>query len=596
MNRSKPKLITIFFLMLILPSASPIFSQTRIELDPKKWANELSKKNYIHDKVYTKLDSIIEYADSSHGIIFGRSHSLFIDSATVFNFLNALAAEGKSMDDHFKVEFNCLKARSIFYTNKKYNLTPLKEEVKQLLSSAMDIAYRSEDEYLIAFASLQYAQIIYQFGEVGLTVMYCKNAVDLAEKLSYPVRPQDYQFLAEMLYQVREYNDCIKYGKKAVAAWKNSPNEYKIFTTSCINTVALGYHRQKMYDSAFIYYNQALQLAKTIKDTVWMGIVSGNMAQVLYMQGKYDTAYVLLKNDYSASKKSGYYDNAANSLQWAARANLAIGNKTTALSEVREAFQLLKLWPDANYLRNAYYTTTQIFREMGDYDSAFYYNNLWSAINDSLEKVVATSSLAITKARLNDETSRYNIQQLNREEKAELLKRNFIIAAIILISIIVFLYLNRSRIKLRYREQTARAEIKAAGEQLQLFTQNIVEKTILIEKLEHQVKTNEYSIDQHQLIEELAHQTILTEDDWLKFKMLFEKTHPGFFTKLKEHVSDITQAEQRMAALTLLHLTTKQMAAILGISPNSVIKAKQRLRQRFNFETDFQVEEFLSKI
>jgi DNA-binding CsgD family transcriptional regulator len=51
-----------------------------------------------------------------------------------------------------------------------------------------------------------------------------------------------------------------------------------------------------------------------------------------------------------------------------------------------------------------------------------------------------------------------------------------------------------------------------------------------------------------------------------------------------------------MAALTRLHLTTKQMAAVLGISSNSVIKAKQRLRQRFNFETDFQVEEFLTKL
>jgi DNA-binding CsgD family transcriptional regulator len=51
-----------------------------------------------------------------------------------------------------------------------------------------------------------------------------------------------------------------------------------------------------------------------------------------------------------------------------------------------------------------------------------------------------------------------------------------------------------------------------------------------------------------------------------------------------------------MAALTRLHLTTKQMAAVLGISSNSVIKAKQRLRQRLNFETDFHAEEFLSKL
>ena len=123
-------------------------------------------------------------------------------------------------------------------------------------------------------------------------------------------------------------------------------------------------------------------------------------------------------------KQKGYFDNAGNSLQWAARTNLALGNKAAALAEVREAFQLLKQWPDANYLRNTYYTATQIFREMGNYDSAFYYNNLWSRINDSLEKVVATSSLAISKAKLNDETSRYNIQNLNKEKRSQLLLRN----------------------------------------------------------------------------------------------------------------------------------------------------------------------------
>src|SRR4030095_11687712 len=201
-----------------------------------------------------------------------------------------------------------------------------------------------------------------------------------------------------------------------------------------MNTVALGYHRQQLYDSAFIFYNQALQLAKQINDSVWTGIVSGNMGQIFYTQGKYDTAHSLLKGDYQVSKKAGYYDNAANSLQWVARTNLALGNKATALAEVREAFQLLKVWPDANYLRNAYYTATQIFREMGNYDSAFYYNNLHSRINDSLEKVVATSSLAISKARLADETSRYNIQNLNREKQSQLLLRNIIIASIVILS------------------------------------------------------------------------------------------------------------------------------------------------------------------
>jgi DNA-binding CsgD family transcriptional regulator len=585
-----------FFLMLILQSATTVFSQIPKELDAKKWANELSKKNYIHDKVYAKLDSILEYADTSHGIIFGGPYSLFIDSANVFNFLNALAEEGKSADDHFKVEFNCLKARAVYLINMKYNLLLVKKEVTQLLSSAMDIAYRSEDEYLIAFASGEYAQIIYHFGELGLAVMYSKNTIDLYEKLSIAIRPNDYQFLAEMLYKVREYSDCIRYGKKAVAAWKNSPGEFKRFTTSCINTVALGYHRQKMYDSAFIFYNQALQLAQQIHDTVWTAIVLGNMAQIYYAQGRYDTAYTLLFSDYMKSRAGGFYDNAGNSLQWAARANLARGNKATALNEVREAFQLFKLWPDAGYLRNAYYTSTQIFREMKMFDSAFYYNNLWSALNDSLEKVVVTSSLSISKARLNDETSRYNIQKLNREEKAELLKRNFIIAAIILISIIAFLFLNSSRVKLRLKQEIADAEVFAAKEKLQLFTENIIEKTSLIEKLEKQAGEKRSTNEQQEIIAALSSQTILTEADWEKFKTLYETIYPGFFTKLKTTITDITVAEQRMAALMRLHLTTRQMASLLGISPNSVNKTKQRLRQRFNLPADVNVEELIIKL
>jgi DNA-binding CsgD family transcriptional regulator len=240
---------------------------------------------------------------------------------------------------------------------------------------------------------------------------------------------------------------------------------------------------------------------------------------------------------------------------------------------------------------------------MDAYDSAFSYNNLYAAINDSLEKLVATSNLAISTTRLNDERSRYSILNLQREKQVQLQERNLIIAVILFLAVVVVFMINRQRLKLKYRQKILEQdklrvdqEMEFARAQLETFTQNIVEKTNLIEKLEQQVKANEFNNEEHQLMEELSSQTILTEDDWLKFKMLFEKTHPGFFTKLKQQANDITLAEQRMAALTRLHLTTKQMAAVLGISSNSVIKAKQRLRQRFSLQSDFYVEEFLSKL
>jgi hypothetical protein len=71
-------------------------------------------------------------------------------------------------------------------------------------------------------------------------------------------------------------------------------------------------------------------------------------------------------------------------------------------------------------------------------------------------------------------------------------------------------------------------EVASAKDQLKLFTENVIEKTSLIEKLEMQVKGKEVTSEQHSIISELTQQTILTEQDWYKFRSLFEKIYPAF--------------------------------------------------------------------
>jgi len=275
-------------------------------------------------------------------------------------------------------------------------------------------------------------------------------------------------------------------------------------------------------------------------------------------------------------------------------------NKTKQLliarSYMEKGLQVSVGYGQRELIKSAYQNLSKLDSMLGNYQKAYEYYKLYILYRDSLVNEAATKKSLQLKMQ-------YESDKKDAAAKAEIQRRNLIIAAILFLAAIALLVINRQRLKLKYRQKLleqdklrVEQEMESARSELKMFTQNIVEKTNLIEKLEQQVKAHEYNTDEHQIIEELSNQTILTEDDWLKFKMLFEKTHSGFFTKLKEQANDITQAEQRMAALTLLHLTTKQMAAVLGISSNSVIKAKQRLRQRFNFETDFHVEEFLSKL
>lgn len=558
---------------------------TQVRYSPYELGKKLSDKSDIKNEAFIHTLHALTY----------------LDSAIVFNYLDSVSAEINNDDYYSKARFDCMKAAMLRIIDMK-NLPAVKSEVEKLYAEAMQLAYESSDDYLIAFVSSQYGRI-YKFGEIGLSVMYTTNGMELYDKLHFEAGPEDYQFLAEVLYKVKEYKSSIYYAEKAANAWQNSKDTNHYMLVSCINTVALGYHRQKMYDSAFYYYNRALNKATQIDNKVWVGIVSGNIAQIYYDQGNYGKAKPLFELDSRTSNEAGVYDNAANSMQWLARTEAALGNIPAAKEKLQKAFNLLKMEPDDVYLKNSYLTGSIIFQAAGNYDSAYYYYKLYSTLNDSLEKIVNTSSVSISKARFNDKISQHKIQNLNRDKRSQILLRNMIIAGIIIASILALLLVNRNRLKTKLKMEKAEQEkilmnqeILSAKEQLQMFTQNVLEKNTLIENLQEIIKSKQHLADRQSLINDLSNQTILTEAEWIKFKLMFEKTYPDFFAILKSKYPEITIAEQRMAALIYVQLATKQIASMLGISPDSVHKTRQRLRQRLGINADTDLEQYIASI
>ena len=520
--------------------------------------------------------------------------------------------ESRANNNHFRARLFILKAshineESIQQQQNKLepNIKPeMKPLVMEFLAKSMEEAYLSGDNWLIAQTSITYGHFCSAIKELEYAVTYTMNGLEINEKNSFENSPIDYQVVGELLYKIREYEESVQFSLKALKIWEFGQVQKDIqrMMWAC-NTIALGFHRLQNYDSAFFYYNKAMLYADELKLDIWKGIISGNMGQIYFAQKKYDTALTLLQTDYNISKKDKLYDNAANSLQWAARTQLQLGNNEVALQYVREAFYLLEKIPNMNYLRNTYQAATEVFKSLENYDSAFYYNTKYGALNDSLERVVALSGIAVSKARANDEKSRYRIQSLQKEKEKQVFQRNILIAAIILFGVVGFLIITKQRLKAKLEvaraeqeKQRMQQEMVFAREQLNMFTENIVEKTNMIEKLEEQVRDKTVSTEQQMLITELGQQTILTEDDWIKFKILFEKIYPTFFKQIKKTAPDITLAEMRMAALVLLQLTSKQTAAILGISVDSVHKTRQRLRQRLQLNSDINLDDYIAGI
>ena len=529
------------------------------------------------------------------------------DSAGVFAFLKQLQQSAGVNNKYFTARFNCLKTGHIYMKNLSVSgvlqqSETVKKETKELMAAAINAAYECNDDYLIALVSDCYGSTMLSLRETEPAVMYLTNAIDHYEKIGRKGMEGMYIALGEIMWQIREYDKCINYTQKGYSALLTSTMNKQgkdLYTMFCSNTLGLAYQKLGRYDSAFFYYSRALEAQAKVDRPAWKGIISGNMAQIYFAQGKYATALPLFKTDYTLSKKYELYDNAGNAQQWAARTNLALGKKDSALLQIREAFGLLQKGPQANYFRNAYHTASEIFKALDNNDSSFYYSGMYNKIHDSIERVIYQSSVNIARLRLADQKNRYNILNLQKEKQEQVKQRNYIIGGIIAASCFVLLLISRRNQKLRFKQQLDEQEklridheMQAAKEQLQMFTQSLIEKTTLIEKLEQQMQESNDTAGQQETLSTLSSLTILTEEDWDKFKQLFEKIYPLFFQHLKSKAPDITLAEQRMAALTRLQLTTRQMASMQGISPDSVHKTRQRLRLRLGLTNETNLEEF----
>lgn len=576
-------------------------AQKKLGLEPDQWAIELSKEKL------TEINSMGSLSVQLMGT----------DSLRALRVLDSIEISPNAKGHFFVAHFCMVKAKFLYdrfldqnnlQQNQPDKLKNTKEQIKKLFADALDAAYFTEDDITIGWVSFYSAKIMRNFGEISWAVMYSTNGVDLFEKEGYDVEPTVYTDLADLLYYVREYDESIRYAKKGVAGWAKVKDEKEfknstLYRIRALNIAGVSYYEKKGYDSAVAYYQLAMELAKKSNNTVWIGVLSGNIGRIMFAQNNFDSAYSLFITDYQNNHRKGIYDHAANALQWAAKANLAMGDKMAAVDKAREALQLLHRWPNGSYLRNTCQTLTAIFRALNNYDSSFYYNDRYNALKDSLEKEVVTSSLHISKVKLNNEVSRYKIQNLTNEKREQLIIRNSLLAAIVVLLLIALLMINSSRLKHKMLMEKAQQEkmlmeqeIRLAKEQMNIFTSNTIEKTNLIEKLELQIKDRQATAEQAAILSELMQHTILTEEDWIKFKTLFEKIYPSFFQHLKEKSADITLAEQRMAALTRMQLTSKQMAAMLGISVDSVHKTRQRLRQRLQLSSDTNLDEYVAGI
>lgn len=84
--------------------------------------------------------------------------------------------------------------------------------------------------------------------------------------------------------------------------------------------------------------------------------------------------------------------------------------------------------------------------------------------------------------------------------------------------------------------------------------------------------------------------------NWDDFKFYFEKIHQGFFERLNGTYPILTAKDQRLCAYIHLGLSTKDIAGLINIAPESAEIARIRLRKKLGLSRNHNLSTFLQNI
>ncbi len=415
---------------------------------------------------------------------------------------------------------------------------------------------------------------------------YLIAAADWFEKTGWrnvPMAMWYASYLFDIYYRFEDYPTALRFVQIAIA--HPDPVTPAKNRTFLLSNMGETYMKLNDLSTAQATFRQAIEQAKAVGDTDYIGIASANYGNTLRLQGRYREALPFLYTDLALNEKT-VPENSAITCAYIALCLLHLDSADKVPFYLQKAAQLRKDWNWFSFYPSYYEAWALYHKQRGSYQQQAVYQDSLLALKDSLKRRFSTSLLLTTSMKLKEERRLAELRQKELEAVQVRMVRNVVVGGILLLSLTVVGLLVRKRKKDRERFMTRQRQseekLRQAERDLAQYLGTIREKNELIEKLEKgwPQAGEEAGAAAHQL-QQLRHTVILTDQDWKTFKQLFEEVYPGFFGRVRQRYLGLTEGDERLLALYKLNLPPKEMAAMLGISTESLRTSRYRLRKKY---------------
>ena len=404
-------------------------------------------------------------------------------------------------------------------------------------------------------------------------------------------------YIGELVNNSGNEAEAITNYKAAAELWGDSLSR----KAKCLNAVAMMNIVIDEYDSAFVYLDQALNLAQTAKDQVTEASVWNNYSVAYQLIDDYDAALDCLRKSVPLVDEK----RRPVALLNLAKVYLALDNRDSLdyyKTQMFNAMETVECSPETQAAVYGFLIKDAL--AVGDYEKAYQFEKQHEQVAlDLLSDRSQSSVLEIQKKYdFEAQANQHNRQMLSRQRLIIMLTI-ILIAALVLVTILILNALKKKRIeaeinasllelkKRNAQQQQEQTAMRAQYDELQ--KQNAQQSELQAEfgdklKDEYLQKCNiircfeVLSRDRSNPIafKDLEKSLFDGEDHWAGFEAAFEGVHPGFIAFVHKQYPDLNDMEFRYCLLSHFKLSRQEYADVLGCSVYNVDKIRASLNTK----------------
>ncbi|MEW4924995.1 tetratricopeptide repeat protein [Algibacter sp. 2305UL17-15] len=613
------------------------FSQNTKLIDSLKTELKSSKKEdsvkvmiltRLHEKLmFSKPEEAKQYAlqeleiskkiDYTKGIAVGNMH--IADYFSNRNENDSALYYYKIAKDYFN---QARSTRGIIFVN--HTLSTI-ESTNGNLDTAIEISkenieliknHEKEGEAKTKFIGAQYnalANIYIEKGNYKTALIYAFKALKCFEEINHESRKADVlKQIGDIESGLKNHESSIEYFKQALEIYERF--EETFYAAYTHNSLGISYQNLNDYKTAETYFELAVKNAKTVEDKLGISNALHNLGDIKRLQNKYSEAKKLLFEAKTIVEEENLKLGKVNVLHSLSKIDFHFKNYSGALKKNQEAIEISKSLGAISHLADLYKYRSKLFEGLNKNNDALEFLKLYQTINDSLFTTKKSQQIEELKAIYESEQKeskiafqKQEIEALSVQAKNDKLTKTLygtgMIGFLIIAGLIYFSFnqrMKKNKIEREKQETILKQEIEFKKKELATQTLHLVQKNTFIQELKENLerikKSPElFKVEFRRLVMLLKKESA-EDKDWEVFKSYFSEVHNNFDHKLKAVYEDINEKEMRLASYLRMNLSTKEIASLLNVLPESVLKSKYRLKKKLGLDKDIDLNQFLSNL